>query len=84
MSEKLYLIYLLLIILALTIAFLLICYLITTMANKQGRNVFVWLLLSLFVSPILVILCLALLGDTEERRREKVLEEERLRLSVRK
>lgn len=84
MYDKLYTTYILLLVVALILAFILVYYLIITMANKQGRETVIWLLLSFFVSPIFVIVCLALLGDTNERRREKVIEEEKLRLSLRK
>ena len=57
--------------------------LIATAAKKRGRSGFLWFVFSLVVSPILAILILLALGDTDEKRREKLMYEELLRCNVR-
>lgn len=53
------------------------------MAKSRGRSYWGWFCLSFFfISPLLGIIILACLGDTEERRREKILEAEEIRLSL--
>ncbi|MDR2948600.1 MAG: hypothetical protein LBV71_05275 [Prevotella sp.] len=54
------------------------------MAEKRGRSPFGWYVFSFVFSFILGIVILLLLGDTEDRRREKILEDEDLRQSYRK
>ncbi|WP_284652105.1 hypothetical protein [Flavobacterium terrisoli] len=49
------------------------------MANRRGRSAFVWFLVSLLISPFLSMLFLYLLGETDEKKRELVIEDERLR-----
>lgn len=49
------------------------------MANKRGRSRLGWFVFTLFFSPFLAMLFLALLGETDERRRERIIEEEEFR-----
>jgi len=49
------------------------------MAKKRGRSGFGWFVFCLFFSPFLAILLLAVLGETDEKRRERIIEEEKLR-----
>ena len=49
------------------------------MAQKRGRSGFGWFILSLIISPILCIIILACLGDTDGKRRKKLLEDEEYR-----
>lgn len=49
------------------------------MANKRGRSGLFWFLFSLIISPFLSMLFLYFLGETEEKRRERIIEEEKLR-----
>ncbi|RED26938.1 hypothetical protein BD847_0869 [Flavobacterium cutihirudinis] len=49
------------------------------MANKRGRSGFGWFIFCLFFSPFLAMLLLAVLGETDEKRRERIIEEEKLR-----
>ena len=53
------------------------------MANSRGRNSCGWIFFSLIISPIIVIIILAVLGETEERRINRIIEEEKLRESIR-
>ncbi|WP_199736782.1 zinc ribbon domain-containing protein [Flavobacterium sp. LB2P53] len=49
------------------------------MANKRGRSGLGWFLFSFFFSPLLGMLFLALLGETDDRRRERIEEDEEFR-----
>lgn len=49
------------------------------MANKRGRSTFGWFLFSLIFSPFLAMLFLFLLGETDEKRNERIINEEKLR-----
>lgn len=53
------------------------------MAEKRGRSYFGWFLFSFIFTFILAIILVLLLGDTDERRREKIIEEEDIRKSYR-
>jgi hypothetical protein len=58
--------------------------LIPEMAKKRGRNVLGWFLLSFFlISPLMGVICLAFLGETEEKRKKRIMEEEELKELVR-
>lgn len=63
-------------IIALLVLFMVI---VVKMANKRGRSAFGWFILSLITSPFLGILVLALIGETETKRKERIVEEEELR-----
>jgi hypothetical protein len=52
------------------------------MAEKRGRSKTGWFLFSIFLSPLLAVLILACLGDTDKRRKEKIAEAEEIRLSI--
>lgn len=49
------------------------------MASKRGRSGFGWFIFCLFFSPFLAMLLLAVLGETDKKRRERIIEEEKLR-----
>ena len=56
-----------------------------SMAEKRGRNKVGWFLLSfLLFSSVLCMFFLLCLGETEEKRKERIMEEEELRLIVRR
>ena len=52
-------------------------------AERNGRDAVVWLLLSLFISPIVCIIILLCLSETEEKRERRIVDEELLRQRVR-
>lgn len=56
--------------------------LIAKAAKNKGRSGFLWFFFSLFISPLLAILLLLVLGDTDARRREKAYEAEHIRNTV--
>lgn len=53
------------------------------MARKRGRNAFFWVLLSIFTTPIFPAILLLCLGETDECRKSRIIEEETLRLAAR-
>lgn len=65
-------------------AFLIIVFFIGTwfitisMAEKRGRNQVLWFILSI-IFPIYAIFALFFLGETQDRRMERIMEEERWR-----
>ena len=64
--------------LAFTIALLVLYWkVLATIANKRGRSTLPWFLLSFLLSPVFVILLLLVMGETDEKRRERIEEEER-------
>lgn len=60
-----------------------IFYIPITMAKSRGRSIFAWLLFSIIFSPILTIIILFFMGDTDKNRLKKIKEEEELRISIR-
>lgn len=53
------------------------------MANRRGRSGIIWFLFSLIISPFLSMLFLFLLGETDEKREERIIQEEILRSQYR-
>ena len=53
-----------------------------SMAKKRGRSYGGWWLFSIIFSFILGMLFVLALGETDEHRRQRIIEEERLRKSV--
>ena len=54
------------------------------MAEDRGRSGIGWVFTCLFLlTPVFTIPVLFFLGDTEERREEKIIEDERIRMRVR-
>lgn len=49
-----------------------------SMAKKRGRSQFGWFLFSLIFSPILSMILLFLLGETENKRRRRLIDDEKL------
>ena len=54
------------------------------MAKDRGRDGCGWVALSLIISPIIVIIILFALGETNERRINRIVEEEELRERIRR
>lgn len=67
---------------ALIIAGILLCIAID-MAHKRGRNIYGWAALAFIVDPLLAIILLACLGETEKQRLKRIRKEEELRQSIR-
>ena len=51
-------------------------------AKNRGRNAGGWTFLALFVTPFLCLFTLHILGETKEKREERIVEEELLKLRV--
>ena len=54
-----------------------------SLASKKGRSGFGWFIIACFISPYLSMILLACLGDTDKKRREKLLEDEEFRQKIR-
>ena len=52
------------------------------MARKKGRSWFGWFIIACFISPYLAMILFACLGDTDKKRREKLIEAEEIRQQV--
>lgn len=50
------------------------CVVVASMAKKRGRSVVRWVIFSFFVLPLAIILLLCL-GETDEKRKERLEEE---------
>lgn len=57
---------------------------VTESAANRGRSTTGWCILSLFVSPIVVLILLHVLGETREFYRERLMQEELMRLELRR
>ena len=53
-------------------------------ARKRGRSGFGWFLLACVISPYIALIILACLGDTEEKKKDKIYEEELLRKEIKR
>ena len=49
------------------------------MAAKRGRNIMLWFVLAIFTSPFLAILMIACIGETDEKRKGRIIQEEEWR-----
>lgn len=56
--------------------------LVAEAAEKRGRSYFGWWFLSLIMSPLICMIFLVALGETEDKWRERIMEEEELRNRV--
>ncbi|MDR2148187.1 MAG: hypothetical protein LBE91_17210 [Tannerella sp.] len=60
------------------------CTIPAKITEDRGRSYWEWFFLSvLLISPLLGIILLADLGDMEERREDKIIQDEELRMRVR-
>ena len=57
---------------------------VTESAANKGCSTTGWCILSLFVSPIVVLILLHVLGETREFYRERLMQEELMRLELRR
>jgi fumarate reductase subunit C len=46
------------------------------MSETRGRNSLGWIILSFIINPLIVMFCLLCLGETEQKRRERLLKDE--------
>lgn len=47
-----------------------LCFVVYAVANSKGRSGCGWFFLSLLISPLIAIIIVAIIGDTDEKRRE--------------
>lgn len=71
-----------LIVLVVLAYFLLFPILVAKAARNRGRSGTLWFILSLLISPVLTVLLLLALGDTDAKRRERWMHEEQIRNRV--
>ena len=62
---------------------LVVPFLVAEIAEKQGRSRTGWFFLSLLISPPFAVLVLIALGDTDDKRKERIKEDERIRKEMR-
>ncbi|MFG5857407.1 hypothetical protein LDB17_04295 [Dysgonomonas sp. Shenzhen-Wh21] len=63
-------------IIAVIVNALILLYYVYEMACKNGRSSFYWVAFSLCLTPIVSIILLSCIGETEEKRRERLLKDE--------
>lgn len=51
-------------------------YTIDELSEKRGRNSIFWIIFSFFITPMFSIIFLLILGETDEKRIERIKEEE--------
>ena len=57
---------------------------IVSMAEQRGRSKLGWVLIAFFITtPVFAIPLLFFLGDTDEKREERIMEDELLKLRIR-
>ena len=56
---------------------------VVIVARREGRSGFGWFLISVLTSFIVALIILACLGDTDDKRQEKIWEEEQWRKQFR-
>ena len=66
------------------IACLIACFLCADGAKKRGRSYGGWLWLAFLCSPFLIAILLIAMGETEEKRKERIIEEEEVKEQVRR
>lgn len=65
------------------IATIVLTFVTASAARKRGRSGIGWFLLACVISPYIALIILACIGDTDERKRDKIYEEELLRKQIR-
>ena len=57
--------------------------LIDIVAQKRGRSTWLWFIISIFITIFFAVLLLLVLGETDEKRKERIAEDEHIRKGVR-
>lgn len=52
-------------------------------ASKKGRSFIGWYIFSVLLSPLIGLIVVLCLGESDEKRKERIIEEEKIRNSVR-
>lgn len=66
------------------VIYALFCIVPAYMAEKRGRSVIGWYVLSIFITPIYTSVILACLGETNQKRKERIFQEEEWRILCKK
>lgn len=69
---------------ALIVNVIILLWYVSEMASKNGRSVFYWVVFSLFITPIISIVLLFCIGETDAKRRERLLKDDELLKMIRK
>ena len=64
--------------------YILICVIPAQMAETRGRSVMGWFFLSILITPIYTSFVIFFLGETDEKRKERIFQEEEWRILCRK
>lgn len=65
------------------ILFLLFALIPGIIASKKGRSFIGWYIFSILLSPLIGLIVILCLGESDEKRKERIIEEEKIRNSVR-
>ena len=65
------------------ILFLLFALIPGIIASKKGRSFIGWYIFSILLSPLIGLIVILCLGESDEKRKERIIEEEKIRTSVR-
>lgn len=66
------------------VPYLLLCMIPTYMAEQRGRSGLGWFFLSVFITPFWTPLFILCLGETDQKRKERIFQEEEWRILCRK
>ena len=53
-----------------------------SLARRKGRSGFRWFIIACFITPYLAMIVLACLGETEDKRMKRILEEEEFKRRI--
>jgi len=71
------------VLIVLIIAYIVLTVAVYETATNKGRAAVGWTFLSLFITPFVSLFALHILGETKEKREERIVEEELLKIQVR-
>ena len=63
--------------------YVILFYYVYEMANTRGRSMFYWILCSFLITPLISIILLKCIGETDEKRKQRIIQEEELKQLVR-
>lgn len=66
------------------VPYLILCIIPAYMADKRGRSVVGWFFLSILITPIWAAIIILCLGETNQKRKDRIFQEEEWRILCRK
>ena len=66
----------------LLVVYVALCFCVMNTARRLGRNDVGWFILSFFFTPYFGAIMVACLGETDKKRRERIIEDEELRQNI--